>query len=257
MLSSVFSNKRLTAALKKKVPPPTLVRMHAIASYLSREPELRLLRGLVDPQKVAVDVGANRGVYAYVLSLLAQKVVAFEPIPTLCDALLASELSNVEVRQVALSSESGEATLHIPSIDGRELDTRASLNTPATEQRARTITVPTARLDAIDDLGDVGFVKIDVEGHEMEVLRGATGLLQSQRPNLVVEIEQRFLDVDVHGVFDWICAFGYRGAFWHRGRLHPLTDFNVDVHQHAHVDNLMSPDYVNNFLFKATDEVRS
>lgn len=254
MLSSVFSNKRLTSALKRNVPPPMLVRVHAIASYLSREPELRLLRDLVDPNKVAVDVGANRGVYAYVLSQLAERVIAFEPIPQLCEALVESQLQNVEVRQVALSSQSGEATLHIPSIDGRELDTRASLNSPASEQRTRTIKVPTARLDAVADLGPVGFVKIDVEGHEMEVLRGASGLLQSQRPNLVVEIEQRFLDEDMREVFDWICAFGYRGAFWHKGRLRPLTEFDVDARQRAHVGNLMSPDYVNNFLFKATAE---
>ena len=83
--------------------------------------------------------------------------------------------------------------------------------------------VATSRLDDFE-LGDVGFVKIDVEGHELAVLQGATDLLKAQRPTLMVEIEHH---AGRQGSLDEIVEFlGEHSRtgdeFLQKGRWHPI-----------------------------------
>ena len=72
-------------------------------------------------------------------------------------------------------------------------------------------TVETVPLDELG-LSDVGFVKIDVEGFELSVIKGATGLLTRERPNVLVEIEQAHTSNEhIDNVFDVLSGLGYRG----------------------------------------------
>jgi len=234
-------------ALLERLPDGVVVRAGALAMALTTVPELRLLSRLVDPLRRAVDVGANRGIFTYALSLHARSVTAYEPNPLLAERVRALAFDRVDVRQKALSSRAGFADLRIPLVDGRALDTRASFHLGDAE--GELVRVPLARLDD-EGLEDVGFMKIDVEGHEDDVLRGATTLLARHRPVLLVEIEQRFSSRPIVETFRLVESLGYRGAFLSGGALVPLVRFDVERDQLRYLPNVLHDDYVNNFVFR-------
>lgn len=202
---------------------------------------------LVPPGRNAVDAGANRGIYAYWIARRARHVYAFEPLPHSSTYLRRARVANITVFDVALSDTNGAATLRVPIVDGE-----ASLESHVDPRGATLIPVPLARLDDFG-LDDVGFMKIDVEGHELQLLRGADRTLRASRPNLLIEVEQRYQSGPIASVFDHITgSLGYRFAYtWRRGRLVPLDDFRVERDQLAHIGD-RSGGYVNNFVFSDT-----
>ena len=83
------------------------------------------------------------------------------------------------------------------------------------------------RASRLDDfaLEGVGFVKIDVEGHELAVLQGSRETIARDRPVVVVEIEERFHpDGAWRDVFAWFAVLGYRGSVFASGAWRPETD---------------------------------
>ncbi len=139
-----------------------------------------------------VDVGANIGIYTAWASRLVGaegRVLAFEPVPAtrrdLESVITVNNLSNVTVVPKALGEESGEIALWVtPHASG--LTTALPPIGASTAQR---VDVPVARLDdeiAASGIADPALVKIDVEGLEMSVLRGAPRMLAAIRPPAVV-----------------------------------------------------------------------
>jgi FkbM family methyltransferase len=150
---------------------------------------------LFRPGGVALDVGANIGLMTLQLARLAGpdgRVVAFEPSPFACGLLLENlrmnALTNVEVRRAVVSSGSGESRFLDPDLERivRMDFGRLSLAEDGSTRPGRM--VPTPRT-ALDDLGlrRCDFIKVDVEGHEAEVIRGAMGTIDRCRPALSVE----------------------------------------------------------------------
>ena len=68
-------------------------------------------------------------------------------------------------------------------------------------------------------------------------------------PILIVEIEQRHLKKKIEEVFQSILKLNYDGFFLQNGNLTPLNKFNYDLHQHLHLNNVSSKQYINNFIF--------
>jgi FkbM family methyltransferase len=154
------------------------------------EPELRHLGRLTQPGGCAVDVGANLGLYAYAMARVHVEVHAFEPNPVVTRALQAWRNPRVHVHAVALASEQTTATLRIPVQDGMPLTGWASLGSgrlPSANSYEE-LQVTTKTLDEFA-LRDVRLIKIDVEGYEVEVLRGAAGTIERSRPVMVVEVD--------------------------------------------------------------------
>jgi FkbM family methyltransferase len=158
----------------------------------SCECELRYLDSYLAQGKVALDIGANEGLYAYRLSQLFLKVYAFEVNDTLTGDLAAYNPGNITIIHQGLSSRAGSATLYVPVVNGRALTGWASLapgNCPDTrEHLEKPVTVCT--LDSLD-LKEVGFIKIDVEGHEAEVFKGAQQTLARNLPVVLAEIKEQ------------------------------------------------------------------
>jgi len=154
------------------------------------EPEFSLLPTLVPRDRLALDIGANMGVYSYALASLAPKVHAFEPQAGCCaviTAWAARSAGHVEVHNAGVGSSQGELVLHVPLIDGRQVGTRASF-TPIDVAHVD-VRVPVVTIDSLG-LGPVGFIKIDVEGFEYDVLLGARHTLARDRPALLVELDR-------------------------------------------------------------------
>lgn len=208
---------------------------------------MRALYRLIPAGRNAVDAGANRGVYAYWIAQRARHVYAFEPLPGPSSYLQRAKVANITVLNVALSDTSGQGVLRVPDVDGE-----ASLCPHVNPDRAASVPVTLARLDDFR-LTDVGFMKIDVEGHELEVLRGAEATITTSRPTVFIEVEQRYRSDSIDAVFAYVTgSLSYRyGYAWHRGRLMPLADFHVDRHQQAPAGD-HSGDYINNFAFSDT-----
>ncbi|MEX0611483.1 MAG: FkbM family methyltransferase, partial [Pirellulales bacterium] len=103
------------------------------------------------------------------------------------------------------------------------------------------------------------FVKIDVEGHELAVLRGARHTLEAHRPTLLVECEARHRsDGDVRPVFEFLQSLGYEGSFFSSGRRRPLAEFDPNLDQARDMNLHRLPrGYVNNFAFEHLDRNES
>lgn len=153
--------------------------------------------------------------------------------------------ANVCVENVALSNRSGTGSLFAPRQIGR--DALATLSEKHVQPGASRIQVPLRRLDEYR-LDDVRFMKIDVEGHELEVLVGAEGTIERCSPVLLVEIDQALHDGSIQRIFDWLLTRGYEGRFRRRRSWWPLASFDASRDQPVDGD-AMSADYVNDFVF--------
>lgn len=216
----------------------------------SLEPEMKLLDSLLTGGDHVIDIGGNRGIYTYQLWRKGARVEVFEPNPA-CNRVLeawAEGKASVQVHSVALSSEAGEANLHIPvDASGVEHDASASIE-HAGFAHSRDQLVALKTLDSYG-FKDISVIKIDVEGHEYSVIEGAAATIAASCPALLVEIEQRHIDKPIAEVFDLIQGFGYQGYFIGPQGLTPLKGFDLALHQS--VENFGSANalYINNFLF--------
>jgi FkbM family methyltransferase len=204
--------------------PARLYYPYKIAKEANRaEPELAILREIVPADRTAVDVGANRGIYSYALSRVASRVEAFEPNPALARFVGRMLGRRARVHAVALSDRAGTATLHVPSTDaGVSLHLLGSLTNVHVTRDIAEVEVALATLDGFD-FADVGFIKIDVEGSEREVIEGAARTIARDRPNLLVELlnhphrDPRAEVAEIAGRFDyvpWIVAGGMKVDAW-------------------------------------------
>jgi FkbM family methyltransferase len=185
-----------------------------------RNAELRHLQNVVDPSKTSVDVGANRGVFTYYLAQLSTHVYAYEPHPTMFWILSRSVRGrNVTVSPAALSDVSGTDALVVPRrTDGGVSTQRATLRQDLHTEFAGRCEVPTRRLDD-EDVGAPGFIKIDVEGFELSVLRGAEETIRTHKPVLLIELDERWSGRPLAESLAFVRDLGYEGSFFAGGAL--------------------------------------
>ncbi|MCL9998120.1 MAG: FkbM family methyltransferase [Erythrobacter sp.] len=216
------------------------------------EAELSLLPQLIRPGERALDIGANYGTYALTLARLGARVDLFEPNPAIAAVLAAwaKGRSGVTVHALALSDREGTAELVIPGEGGVEHDSSAALAGGAVAQ-GRRVSVPLAPLDSMG-ITDAALIKIDVEGHEAAVLRGAAATIAASSPALIVEIEQRHIARPISEAFAEVQAMGYRGWFLCSGALLPLEAFDASQHQDFAA---RGRPYCNNFIFLAESRI--
>lgn len=245
--------------IRKQLPaawqPPIRFLYERTRGLLERE--LSVVASMVHRGDHVADVGANNGLYTHMFAKQGAMVEAFEP-QSECVAVLQAYASrrrprNVRVHPVALSASAGTGILHVPH--GAESSPSASLR--ATPDNAAALDVTLECLDSFEFF-DLMLMKIDVEGAELDVLRGATETLTRCRPLLFVEIEQRHHDEPLAEVFAQITSFGYDGAFLDgSGRLRGLSAFDVERYQ---LEATRRPDrgqpYINNFFFSPAGAAR-
>jgi FkbM family methyltransferase len=171
------------------IPPSLFYRRRILEEARSGEPELAILSQLVPRGGTAIDVGANKGVFAYALADIADHVVAFEPNPDYAFFARWMLRGRAEVHGLALSDGTGRGTLYVPISDqGMVLHLAGSLK--RTHSQFRKIKTYDVDIRTLDDfhLVDVRFIKADVEGSEREVLDGARSTITRDRPTILLEI---------------------------------------------------------------------
>jgi len=158
--------------------------------------ELTFMEKMLQPGMTVLDVGAHHGLHTLLSSKrvgLEGRVIAFEPSPRerkrLERHLRLNSCKNVRVESFALGSREGESNLFL--VGGAE-DWCNSLRPPAVSGPTHPVRIEVRRLDdllAPLHVGRVDFIKLDVEGGELDVLRGASSLLQgSFRPVILAEV---------------------------------------------------------------------
>jgi FkbM family methyltransferase len=158
--------------------------------FATDEKEYALLHTFLSTGDWALDIGANVGHYTLRMSELvgsAGRVIAFEPVPNTF-ALLAENVRlgafpNVSLLNVAASDGTKSVAIDIPQFaEGMANYYRAQLS-----DRPSALAILTLPVDALGLTQRIKLVKIDVEGHELAVLRGMRGLIERDHPVLIVE----------------------------------------------------------------------
>jgi len=192
--------------------------------------ESALVRDYLKPGMTFVDVGANVGYFTLMAASLVGvrgAVVAFEPSPYAFDRLArtieGNQLPQVRAIQAALSDTSGTLQIYVPKLPGNHTPTMVA------NDGGDPIDVATHRLDeCLVDLGidRVDLMKIDVEGFEPNVLRGAKSYLEHGKINAILcEFNRLWLEANKSSpaqLYDDITSYGYELA---DGR----PDFNANL----------------------------
>ncbi len=228
------------------------------ARYRDQKAEVLASLAALKPGDTAVDVGGNKGAYTYWLRKAVGdtgRVFVFEPQPALAryleSVVAAMKWANVTVGDCALSDSVGTATLHVP---GEKDSPGASLEPVAAEGGVSNL--HQCRVDTLDrqlqNAGRVALLKVDVEGHELNVFRGGVQTIERHRPVIIFECEARHLSRNtMQDVFGFLKGLGYSGEFFSTDGLKPLSEFNPAVHQKQTGPRFWdAPDYCNNFLFR-------
>jgi len=162
---------------------------------------------LIRPGFVLVEVGANEGYFTRLFGKLVGKnglVLAFEPIKKTRDRLTenVSNIESVKVLPYAISDKVGEFPMFIPGSTHGQASLRKHSDPEWGEEGSiyteNVRCSPLGQLDDIKYLDKIDFMKVDVEGAELEVLKGAQDMLKIDHPVLHLEIEER-----------WMNSFGY------------------------------------------------
>jgi FkbM family methyltransferase len=209
--------------------------------------ELDFHRALFRPGNI-IDVGAHNGALTLPLAELpGAHVVAFEPLPAAFARLRAAVLqrygaipAHVELHQSALGERTGEITLEVPVVGGVVQEQWASTAKDYAAIRAidprieavRRFRVPLMRLDDLA-LPDVSAIKLDAEGAEAEVIRGAATTLRRCQPALSIEIEERHRPGSTRAVPGLLEGLGYQGFYEFWGEWRPIEAFDPTCMQRA------------------------
>jgi FkbM family methyltransferase len=149
---------------------------------------------LAQEQLFFIDIGANRGEFIFVAStvLPPNKIWAFEPLPYFAKKTKAL-FPKITVFDFAVSDEERQTTIYVPVNNGIPDDSLASVDKPDGNFNSYNINCTT--LDTIIEQEFRGdekiFLKIDVEGHEFSVLKGAEKTISNLVSVMLIEIEER------------------------------------------------------------------
>lgn len=228
---SLLLHRRLNRAIKKNY-----------------EKELSIINKFQNKKKSAIDIGVYRGVYSYKLSQLFKHVYAYEPNPLIFPYLeknLCKIIKNITLRNFALSNTSGKINLKIPhrskSIFKKNVEELyrlglATIHDNKNYSNYEKIQVERIKLDEDLKNTDIGFIKIDVEGHEKEVIEGANNLILNSKPILLIEIIKEHGGKPIDETINFVCKLGYRPYFCKDNELYSL-------------DKLKNLNEENNFFF--------
>ena len=163
--------------------------------------------------------------YSYFIGRHSLHCMAFEPNLTL-HAELRAQAVNTTIYPYALSDHCFMTELRIPARDGRVQAGSATIE-PANQfdSTAQSERIEARTLDSFE-LQDVGFIKVDVEGHELALLQGGRRTLEQSRPRLLIEAEDRYRPRAVATVVSLLGEIGYAGFFLSESGLKPVAAFD-------------------------------
>lgn len=173
-----------------------------------REPQAtRYLQSILRPSWTVVDIGANIGYYALQEAKVVKNVIAIEPTPNSYKALevnvALNRCVNIETWQMAIGDHNGKV--------GFEISRACNWNS-VSPGNAGDMQVQMIRLDELLDGRWVDYVRMDVEGYEMSVLRGMEQTLRKKKPGMFIEVHRdklRDYGSSQRELMEYLAGFGY------------------------------------------------
>jgi len=222
-------NKELEFLFKKIFIPEKFLLKRRLDRAINKvyEKELIFLDKVVDKNLESVDVGVYRGVYSYQLAKISKHVHAFEPNPLIFAYLnknLKKLVNNITLYDIALSDENTITDLKIPkrfeTLSNKNYEEMYKLGAATihkenmlNNEKFITLKTKTKKLDDLLLNNKVGFIKIDVEGHEQKVINGSLDIIKKNKPVLLVEIEERHSNKSVSDTINFIKNLGYKSYY--------------------------------------------
>ena len=162
--------------------------------------------------KNTIDVGAATGMYASHFAEHSKNVICFEAVPPVYEQLkkIKEKHNNVITHNLAVSNEVGLLDFYVD-------DKRLSNSSFQNLVEGQKIQVETTTIDSLK-LVDVGFIKVDVEGVELDVLVGAADTILEYKPTCMVEIYAKFNKYPVETTFEFFFVRDYRCFYNHKGQ---------------------------------------
>jgi FkbM family methyltransferase len=228
--------------------------LHAAIIVRRSHPDLNKLAWilLIKRGDTVFDIGANRGIYTEFFSRKVGqrgRVYAFEPVPESAQSLRSrcSQLENVQIIQAAVSDTNGRCQIYIPGPDFAQ----ASLALQTAKSWKQFAEIGTREIETItlDDwvgenpVGRVSFLKIDVEGAEYKVLRGAAKTLLRDTPLLFMEVSRAWLKgfgVALSELDNQLTVLGYRYSYRPQILKEKLNFERISLSDHEDGDILFS-----------------
>ena len=190
-----------------------------IYGYGFHEPAARAMQSLLKPGDVAIDGGANIGLFTVLAAASVGpqgRVIACEPSPTTMGLLRANIARNgfdwVESHELALAAEPGRLSMQV-------FDPGSGFSSfaPADADSAHEVQVEVGTLDELAEevLERLTLVKLDVEGAELRALGGAKRIIEHGRADFIVELEPEHLErqggsiAEVQELFEGAGYVGY------------------------------------------------
>jgi len=199
------------------------------------EKEIVILNHFVKHGNVALDIGANIGIYTKLLSKLvgeSGKVHAFEPVPVTYGYLMHNinrdEYKNVVMYNVALSNQFGLSNIVLPDI-GLNAIYRARIEHKH-EIKGRKYSVMSVTIDELNSrcFDRADFIKCDVEGAELLVFQGAQETISANKPVVICEVGGgcKAFGYTPTVLFQWFKDRGYFAFYYDGDKLISCT--NID-----------------------------
>lgn len=243
-------NKEIEFFFKKFFFPEGFLLKRRLQRSIKRndEQEINLVKKFIKSGTDSIDVGVYRGVYSYEMSKYSEKVHSFEPNPIIFKYInknLKKFIKNIHLYNFALSNQNKTMNLKIPirnSNSNKEIFEeyyemgKATIHNENNFENYENFEIQTKKIDELSFDNKISFIKIDVEGHELEVIEGAKNTIKRDKPILLVEIEKQYTKKEVAESINFINSLGYKSYFFNKKDLKSTTELN----------NL---DLFNNFIF--------
>lgn len=190
--------------------------------------------------KYAVDIGSNYGIYSFLFSIFFKKVESFEPIQK--HFIETHKLfSNVTVHNYALGNKESSEVINVPIIDNKLIYGYSSIHTKFKNSISENICVN--KFDKVFQHKSLAFMKVDVEGYEIQVIKGAFNFIKKFRPIIMIEIEDRHNKKSFDFIYNQLKNINYSCYYLNKFKLKEITSSSVSL------DQLSNMRYINNFFF--------
>ena len=201
-----FTAKLTDSVLKKRVFNQEILEKHVNDFMIGQTtPYLHKLKN-------TLDIGAATGMYATHFAKHSKSVICFEAVLPVYNELnkIKTFYNNVTTHNLAVSNFEGVSDFYVD-------DKRLSNSSFQNLVEGQKIEVDTVTVDSLK-LNDIGFIKIDVEGVELDVLMGAVDTIHEYRPTCMVEVYEKFNKYPVETTFEFFFNRDYRCYYNQRGK---------------------------------------